>query len=200
MTQPPGFVDVDRPDYVFRLRKALYGLKIAPRAWYMELRTYLLTSGFINLVTDTSLFILKKDRSFVYMLIFVDDILVTGNDNVLLNQTLEGLAARFSVKEHEDLHYFLGIEAIRRSFGLHLNQRKYIVDLLVRTNMLGAKPVNTPMATSPKLTLHSGTRLSDATEYRGVVGSLQYLAFTRPDISFAVNRLSQYMHAPTSEH
>lgn len=66
--------------------------------------------------------------------------------------------------------------------------------------MVGAKPVSTPMATSPKLTLHSGTRLQDPTEYRSTVGSLQYLAFTRPDLSFAVNRLSQYMHAPTFEH
>ena len=200
MQQPPGFIDADRPNHVCRLRKALYGLKQAPRAWYVELRNYLLQIGFLNSIADTSLFILKKGRSIIYMLIYVDDILVTGNDNVLLNQTLAALATRFSVKDHEDLHYFLGIEANRGPAGLHLSQRKYVLDLLARTNMLGAKPVTTPMATVPKLTLHTGTRLSDPTEYRAVLGSLQYLAFTRPDLSYAVNRLSQFMHSPTTDH
>ena len=200
MTQPPGFVDADHPNYVCRLRKALYGLKQAPRAWYIELRNFLLQAGFINSVADTSLFILKKGRSFVYMLVYVDDILVTGNDNELLQYTLDAIANTFSVKDHEDLHYFLGIEAKRGPFGLHLSQRKYTLDILARTNMLGAKPIMTPMATTPKLTLHSGTRLSDPTEYRAVVGSLQYLAMTRPDISYAVNQLSQFMHEPTSDH
>ncbi|XP_019098383.1 PREDICTED: uncharacterized protein LOC109131670, partial [Camelina sativa] len=134
------------------------------------------------------------------MLVYVDDIIVTGNDNALLNHTLEGLATRFSVKDHEELHYFLGVEAKRCSLGLHLNQRKYVLDLLGNTNMLGAKPVATPMATSPKLTLQSGTRLADPAEYRRIVGSLQYLAFTRPDISYAVNRLSQFMHQPSTDH
>lgn len=200
MCQPPGFIDKDRPNHVCRLRKALYGLKQAPRAWYIELRNYLITVGFVNSVSDTSLFILRKGRSIVYMLVYVDDILVTGNDVALLQQTLAALATRFSVKEHEDLHYFLGIEAKRVTTGLHLSQRKYILDLLTRTNMLSTKPVTTPMAASPKLTLHSGTRLPDPKEYRSVVGSLQYLAFTRPDISYAVNRLSQYMHMPTTDH
>lgn len=68
------------------------------------------------------------------------------------------------------------------------------------TKMIGAKPVTTPMATSPKLLRNSGAKLQDPTEYRSVVGSLQYLAFTRPDISYSVNKLSQFMHAPTADH
>lgn len=110
------------------------------------------------------------------------------------------LATRFSVKDPEDLNYFLGIEAHRTAAGMHLTQRRYILDLLQRCNMSDAKPVSTPMSTSPKLTAKSGTPLSDPTVYRSTVGSLQYLAFTRPDISYAVNRLSQYMHKPTSDH
>lgn len=200
MVQPPGFIDGDHPDYVCHLKKALYGLKQAPRAWCLELRNFLLSVGFQNSVADTSLFILKKGKSFIYMLIYVDDILVTGNDTVLIKETLDTLASRFSVKEHEELSYFLGIEAKRTPSGLHLAQRRYILDLLERTNMLSAKPVASPMASSPKLTLFTGTPLTDATQYRCVVGSLQYLAFTRPDISYATNRLSQFMHAPTDEH
>lgn len=83
---------------------------------------------------------------------------------------------------------------------MHLMQRKYVTDLLTKTNMLHSKPVSTPMASSPKLTLQSGAHHADPRQYRQVVGSLQYLALTRPDISYAVNRLSQFMHKPTSDY
>lgn len=76
-------------------------------------------------------------------------------------------------------------------------QRKYLLDLLTKTHMLEANPVSTPMAANPKLTLDSGTMLDDPHEYRTVLGRLQYLAFTRPDIAYVVNRLSQFMHRPT---
>lgn len=200
MVQPPGFIDKDRPHHVCHLKKDLYGLKQAPRAWYLELRAFLIGLGFQNSVADTSLFILKRGSSFIYMLIYVDDILITGNDNALISDILTALATRFSVKDHEELSYFLGIEAKRVSAGLHLTQRRYILDLLSRTNMLTAKPAATPMAATPKLTLLYGTILPDATEYRRVVGSLQYLAFIRPNISYAVNKLSQFMHTPRTDH
>lgn len=98
-----------------------------------------------------------------------------------------------------ELSYFLSIEAIRTKDGLHLNQRKYILVLLTKMNMQDAKPVTTPMATTPKLTL-AGEPHSTPTEYRTLIGSLQYLAFTRPDVAYAVNRLSQFMHGPTTDH
>lgn len=79
-------------------------------------------------------------------------------------------------------------------------QRKYVRDLLHKTNMLTAKPVSTPLPTSSKLTLHSGPSHDNPTEYRMVMDSLQYLSFTRPDIAYAVNRLSQFMHKPTTDH
>ena len=200
MDQPPGFIDADNPTHVCRLRKAIYGLKQAPRAWYTELRTFLLSLGFVNSLSDTSLFVLQQGSSFVYLLVYVDDILVTGNSKNDIQRILTLLAARFSVKDAEDLNYFLGLEAHRTSKGLHLSQRKYILDLLHRYNMLNAKAVTTPMASSPKLTLFSGTPMSDPTEFRKLVGSLQYLSFTRLDIAYAVNRLSQFMHKPTEDH
>lgn len=136
----------------------------------------------------------------IYLLIYVDDILVTGNTNTGIQRVLALLADRFSVKDAEDLNYFQGIEAHRTSRGLHLCQRKYILDLLNKYGMTNAKPVTTPMASSPKLHLNSGVSLSDPTKYRRLIGSLQYLQFTRLDIAFAVNRLSQFMHRPTEEH
>lgn len=92
MSQPPGCIDKDRPNHVCHLKKTLYGLKQAPRAWYMELRNYLLSVGFKNSVADTSLFVLKNGNSYVYMLIYVEDILVTGSDRGLIQATLTALA------------------------------------------------------------------------------------------------------------
>lgn len=200
MSQPPGFVDRDHPDYVCRLLKPIYGLKQAPRAWYTSLKQYLLQIGFVNSLADTSLFIRSHNNHYTYVLVYVDDIIVTGSDFAQVREVLSSFADRFSIKDPVDLHYFLGIEATRTPQGLHLMQRKYILDLLAKTNMTDAKPVMTPLATHPKLTLHGGTVLVDATQFRSIVGSLQYLAFTRPDISYAVNRLSQFMHRPTDAH
>lgn len=200
MDQPPGFIDQDHPDHVCRLRKAIYGLKQAPRAWYNELQSYLLSLGFSNSLADTSLFVLKRGQELVYLLVYVDDILVTGNSKPAINRILQLLATRFSVKDPEELNYFLGLEAHRTSKGLHLSQRKYILDLLHKYDMITAKPVTTPMASAPKLTLFSGTPLADPKKYRQLLGSLQYLQFTRLDIVYALNRLSQFMHKPTDDH
>lgn len=133
------------------------------------------------------------------MLVYVDDILVSSSDSSLVQQVISALSNRFSIKDMGNLSYFLGIETIRTPQGLHLRQKKYITDLLVKANMLHAKPVATPLPTHPKLSLNSGSVLSDPNEYRKLVGSLQY-TLTRPDISYAVNRLSQFMHRPTTEH
>lgn len=200
MAQPSGFIDKDRPTHVCRLRKAIYGLKQAPRAWYMELKQHLLNIGFVNSLADTSLFIYCHGTTLVYLLVYVDDIIVIGSDPNSVDAVLTSLAERFSIKDPTDLHYFLGIEATRKKQGLHLMQRKYIIDLLAKHNMLDAKLVATPLLTSPKLTIHSGSKLDDPSAYRSVVGSLQYLSFTHPNIAYAINRLSQFMHQPTSDH
>jgi histone deacetylase 1/2 len=200
VTQPPGFIDPDRPHHVCRLKKALYGLKQAPRAWYQELRNFVCSLGFTNSLADTSVFVYINDIQIVYCLVYVDDIIVTGSSDALVMAFITALSRRFSLKDPTDLVYFLGIEATRTSQGLHLMQHKYVYDLLSRMKMLDAKPVSTPMATHPKLSLYSGIALDEPGEYRTVIGSLQYLAFTRPDIAYAVNRLSQFMHRPTDIH
>ncbi|RVW92402.1 Retrovirus-related Pol polyprotein from transposon RE1 [Vitis vinifera] len=200
MSQPPGFIDRDHPHHVYKLRKAIYGLKQAPRAWYHELRQFLLQFGFINSIADTSLFIFNNHGTILYLLVYVDDIIITGNNVEAAQTFIQQLSQRFSLKDLGPLTYFLGVEVTSHTNGIFLSQRKYIADLLNRTHMTEAKPAPTPLATSPILTLQSGTPLSDPTEYRTVVGSLQYLSLTRPDIAYTVNKLSQFMHQPTSDH
>uniref|UniRef100_A0A2N9I718 Integrase catalytic domain-containing protein n=1 Tax=Fagus sylvatica TaxID=28930 RepID=A0A2N9I718_FAGSY len=199
MQQPPGFVDQDHPSYVCKLRKAIYGLKQAPRAWYHELRTFLLHSGFKNSHADTSLFVLTTAGQKMYILVYVDDLIITGDNTKMIDSFVDGLAHRFSIKDLGQLSYFLGVEVVPNQQGILLSQRRYILDILARTHMQDAKPVLTPIPTSPPL-LKSGTALPDPTEYRTIVGSLQYLLITRPDLAFAVNKLSQYMHTPTTDH
>lgn len=203
VSQPPGFIDPDRPHHVCLLKKALYGLKQAPRAWYLELRNYLLNMGCTNSVADTSVFTYINGENIIYILVYVDDIIVTGSSKNLVQGVIYVLSSRFSLKEPTDLSYFLGVEATRTSAGLHPMQRKYIIDLLTMTNMLDSKPVTTPLPVSPKLTLQSGRVLDDPRSYRMVVGSLQYLAITRPDISYTVNRLylsCGYSHSLSCEY
>ena len=172
MAQPPGFVDRDNPTHVCKLKKTIYGLKQAPRAWYLELRQFLIESGFTNFHVDTSLFILHSSDITIYLLVYVDDIIITGTNTNIIQRYINLLAQRFSIKDLGVLSYFLGIEVLTTPSGVLLTQRHYISDLLARTKMSSAKLVATPLVTDENLTLHSGTTLTNCTEYRTLVGSL----------------------------
>ena len=133
-------------------------------------------------------------------MVYVDDIIIIGDNDGFVQQFVTLLSQQFSLKDLGQLSYFLGVEVISHPHGLLLSQRRYILDLLAHTKMMVAKPVLTPLPTSPPITLHSGSPLSDPSEYRAIVGSLQYLLLTQPNIVFAVNKLSQFMHKPTLDH
>lgn len=182
-----------------QLNKALYDLKQAPRAWYKELRQHLLQVGFKNTISDSSLFNLHNNGNIIYLIVYVDDIIVTSNAPLFLEAFVNHLAARFSLKDLGELSYFLGVEVMPHPQGLFLSQKKYINEILCKANMEAVKLVATPLVTHPPLILH-GELLSDPTEYRQLIGSLQYLSLTRPDVAFAVNKLAQYMQRPTDQH
>jgi hypothetical protein len=126
----------------------------------------------------------------MYILIYVDDIIIISSSSLAMNRLLHQLQGDFAVKDLGNLGYFLGIEVHHTSTDLILTQHKYIQDLLLCTNMESSKGASSPMLPTEKLSLHDGEPLSseDATRYQSVVGALQYLSFTRPDISFSVNR------------
>lgn len=141
-----------------------------------------------------------KDNVTIYFLVYVDDLIITRNCESAIEKFVEQLSNRFSLKDLGQLHYFLGIEAIFTKGGLLLTQRKYIRELLDKYAMSDAKAMTTPMASSPNIKLVDGSQPIDETRYRQAIGSLQYLSLTRPDISFSVNKLAQYMHSPTELH
>ncbi|CAN1174147.1 Retrovirus-related Pol polyprotein from transposon RE2, partial [Linum perenne] len=200
MIQPPGFHDTAAPTHVCRLNRAIYGLKQAPRAWYNAITTFLITQGFVKTQSDASLFVYHQGPIILYFLIYVDDLLLTGNDAATIKLFQEQLSQRFSLKHLGHLNYFLGIEVIPTSEGFLLSQHKYITDILSRFQLLDAKPTPTPLSSTAHLSLHDKSPPTDSTRYRQALGALQYLIYTRPDIAFAVNKLSQYMHAPTTAH
>ncbi|KAA8525964.1 hypothetical protein F0562_007936 [Nyssa sinensis] len=158
--------------------------------WRMKIQ---FLDGLINVV-------LGSRGHIIYLLVYVDDLIITGNNPQLVDSFVITLAHRFSIKDLGQLSYFLGVEVIPNQHGILLSQRRYILDILARTKMTEAKPVLTPIPTSRPLMLTSGTPLTNPTEYRTIVGSLQYLLITRPDLAFIVNKLSQYMHKPTTNH
>ncbi|KAJ0435806.1 putative RNA-directed DNA polymerase [Helianthus annuus] len=199
MEQPKGFIDPQFPSHVCKLKKAIYGLKQAPRAWFHRLSLFLLNNGFSCSRADPSLFIYKRDTRMMYLLVYVDDLILTGNHQPTIKSFISCLNKEFAIKDLGKLNYFLGLEVTYTQNGLFLNQSKYTLDILTRAKMLDAKPAPTPLSTNVSF-VSTGTKFSDATFYRSIVGALQYLTITRPDISYAVNQVSQFLHAPTTDH
>ncbi|RVW54772.1 Retrovirus-related Pol polyprotein from transposon RE1 [Vitis vinifera] len=199
MEQPPGYVDPRHPLHVCKLKKALYDLKQAPRAWFQRFSSFLLKLGFFCSRAYTSLFVFTMKDDLIYLLLYVDDIILTGNNPTLINRFISQLHSEFAVKDLGPLSYFLGLEVSYIPDGFFLSQVKYATDILARAQLLDSKPVPTPMIVSQRLS-SEGTPFADPTLYRSLVGALQYLTITCPDLAHSVNSVSQFLHAPTEVH
>jgi hypothetical protein len=156
--------------------------------------------GFHTSKADSSLFIYSNESNLCYLLVYVDDLVITGNNPTLATTFIQQLGDMFSLKDMGPLHFFLGVEVIPTKVGLFLTQHKYIRELLANSNMSGAKDISKPLSTTQSLQLVDGIAAVDNSEFRRIMGSLQYLSLTRPDISFALNKLFQFMHKPTTTH
>jgi hypothetical protein len=152
-TQPVGFVDPAHPDLVCKLNKSLYGLKQPPQAWYSRFTTFLCSQGFVEAKSDMSLFILRHGPDTAYLLLYVDDIVLTASSSDLLRRIISCLQQEFAMKDLGALHHFLGITVERRPQGLFLHQRQYTVDILECAGMADYKPCATPMDTQGKLSI-----------------------------------------------
>lgn len=200
MEQPKGFESKSHPSYVCKLKKALYGLKQAPRAWYGKIAEFLVQSGYLMTPADSSLFVKTREGKVAIVLVYVDDLIITGDHVEEIQQIRGNLSVRFQMKELGELNHFLGLEVERAKDGLFLCQQKYAQDLLDKYGMLDCKPISTPMEVNIKLCATEGKDLDDSTMYRQLVGSLIYLTLTRPDITYAVGVVSRYMQTPKKPH
>ena len=191
MAQPPGFSDPSNPHLVCKLHKSLYGLKQAPRAWNDRFTSYLPSLGFTSTFSDSSLFVKNLEAGIIILLVYVDDIIITGSDLVAIKAVIMSLASEFEIKDLGELHFFLGVQVSHSSTGLFLSQSTYIHDLLVKTDMLTAKACATPCLPYQRLLKDDGMPFGDPSLYRSIVGALQYL--TRPDIAFSVHQVCQFV-------
>ena len=201
MKQPQGFIDPSYPSHVCKLVKSLYGLKQAPRAWNSKFTSYLAVVGFHASASDTSLFVKKDESDITILLLYVDDIILTGSNPVKIQTVIQDLSTIFELKDLGQLTYFLGLQVQYKTDGsVFVSQSKYIKDLVHKAGMDSCKPANTPCKPHHQMLQSEGQLLTDPTVYRSIVGSLQYLTFTRPDIAFAVNTVCQFMSSPTDIH
>ncbi|KAL0641314.1 hypothetical protein Bca4012_102595 [Brassica carinata] len=204
MLPPPGLEHLVKPGNVLRLKKAIYGLKQSPRAWYRKLSTTLNGRGFRKSELDHTLFTLVGPSGIIVVLVYVDDLIITGSDKAGIKATKEFLKSVFDIKDLGEMKYFLGIEICRSKEGLFMSQRKYTMDMLKETGVLGGKIAKTPLEEGYKVLregeVEENQLFEDAKLYRRMVGKLIYLTITRPDICFAVNQVSQHMQAPKVHH
>ncbi|PKU69703.1 Retrovirus-related Pol polyprotein from transposon TNT 1-94 [Dendrobium catenatum] len=197
MKQPQGFIDPNQPTAVCKLHKSLYGLKQASRQWFQKLTDFLQHRGFRFSLSDPSLLLYIKNSVQIYFLIYVDDIIVTGNNNDAVQCLLKDLHSAFALKQLGTINLFLGIQVQQHPQGLFLSQAHYAAKLLNTAGLTDCKTALSPMPPSSKHSNRNTQLFSDPSLYRRLAGSLQYLSITRPDIAFATNRVCQHMQSPT---
>ena len=171
-----------------------------PRAWNDRFTSFLPTLGFHHRYLDSSLFVKYLDVGVIILLVYVDDIIITGSDSNVINQVIAALTTEFQITDMGDLHFFLGVQIVHTLAGLFLSQSNYIHDLLFKTDMYTAKPYATPYLPYQRLLKDDGEPFDNPSLYRNIVGALQYLTFTRPDIVFAVYQVCQFMQHPFVDH
>jgi hypothetical protein len=185
---------------VCHLKKSIYGLKQSPRAWFDKFSKAVVSHGMTRNQADHSVFFKKTRTGIVILVVYVDDIVITGSDKEGIQILINHLSSSFLTKDLGKLRYFLGIEVARSKAGISLSQRKYTLDILQDTGYLGSKPVATPMEPNLKLMPDEGDFVDDPDTYRRLVGKLIYLTITRPNISYAVSIVSQFMTNPRVPH
>ncbi|XP_018507040.2 uncharacterized mitochondrial protein AtMg00810-like [Pyrus x bretschneideri] len=169
-------------------------------AWNERFTSFLPSLGFLSTYADSSLFVKTVGTSVVILLLYVDDIIITGSATQAINAVIQSLTHEFDIKDLGPLHYFLGIQIVQKEDGVFLSQDKYVTDLLLKSEMLLSKPCATPCLPYNRLLKDDGKPYNNPALYRSLVGALQYLTFTRPDISFAVHQVCQFMQCPMESH
>uniref|UniRef100_A0A2N9FWB6 Uncharacterized protein n=1 Tax=Fagus sylvatica TaxID=28930 RepID=A0A2N9FWB6_FAGSY len=172
----------------------------APRAWFAKFSSTVSRLGFSISSYDSALFLRRTGKGTILLLLYVDDIIITGDDLSGIQELKAFLSQNFEMKDLGHLSYFLGLEITSSDDGFYLTQAKYTSDLLSRAGLTDHKILDTPIEFNARLTPSSGELLPDPTLYWQLVGSLIYLTVTRPDISYAVHQVSQFMSAPRSTH
>ncbi|CAA7399927.1 unnamed protein product [Spirodela intermedia] len=201
MTLPPRYEGNHSSNLVCKLKKFFYGLKQSPRTWFGRFIVAMKKLNYKQSNPDHTLnFKHSSSRGVTVLLVYVDDIIITGNDEGEIQNLSNCLAQEFDVKTLGRLKYFLGIEVAYSSKGIFISQQKYITDLLAETGKSGCKPANTPIDPNQKLCMADEENSINREMYQRLIGRPLYLTHTRPDISYQVSILSQFTHQPKECH
>jgi hypothetical protein len=198
--QPLGFKDSEYPSHVYKLSKALNGLKQAPRAWYECLRDFLLSNGFKVSKAYPTLFTKTIDKDLFICQIYVDDIIFGSTNKSSCEEFSRIMIQKFEISMMGELKYFLGFQIKQLQEGTFICQTKYIQDILKKFGMKNAKPIKTPMGTNGHLDLDTGGKSVDQKVYRSMIGSLLYLCASRSDIMLSVCMCARFQANPKEVH
>nr|GFC50331.1 uncharacterized mitochondrial protein AtMg00810-like [Tanacetum cinerariifolium] len=194
------FIDADHPSHVFKLKKALYRLKQAPRAWYDKLSTFLLQNHFFKGTTDPTLFISRFVDDILVVQVYVDDIIFGSTHPRYTRLFSDLMKSRFEMSMMGEMTFFLGLQVNQSPCGIFLNQSNNVLEILKKYVMESCDPVDTPMGIKDKLEIDQNGTLVDATKYRSMIGALMYLTSSRPYIVHATCLCDRYQAKPTEKH
>ena len=198
--QLEGFAVKRHENKVYLLKKALYGLKQAPRAWYNRIDEHLLDLGFVKSLSESTLYVKGDQANLIVISLYVDDLLVTGNNAELIQQFKEDMMQVFEMTDLGEMSYFLGTEIKQEEDKIFICQRKYAKEILKKFNMENYKSMSTTMCQKEKLCKEEGVEQAGETLYRSLMGCLMYLTATRPDILHVVSVLSRFMNCASESH
>jgi hypothetical protein len=200
VAQPPGYVVAGKENAVLHLKKALYGLRQAPRAWYAKLDDTLSNLGFARSPVEHAVYRRGSNTSFLLVGVYVDDLIITGTDAVAIAEFKEQMKELFKMSDLGLLSYYLGIEVKQSENGITLCQQNYACKILEQAGLANCNSCQTPMECRMKLAKEEGAEVVDASLYQSIIGSLRYLVNTRPDIAHAVGMVSRFMEKPGPAH
>jgi len=200
MEIPDGFPGCDDSSKVCKINRALYGLKQSPKAWYDRISKWLQEHGLTQSKSDCNLYFCRRNGKLTILLLYVDDLIITGDDQETISKLKTTLQQEFEMTDLGDANSYLGVDIHRQPTGIFINQKGYITKLLEKFNLQNCNPTNIPIDPKIHLQKEMGTGQADPELYRSLVGSLIYLTHTRPDLSYAVSCVSRYMQAPENAH
>ena len=198
MKYPNGYIS--DPYLVCKLKKSLYSLEQTPREWYSKMDAFLLSQKFQRCISDPNVYIQKYDVHFIIIVLYFDDLLITGNIVASISTIKIALHNAFEMNDLGLLKQFLGLEIEQNFDGIMVTQSKYISNLLVNFNMDECKATPFPFLSRINLEEGKSTPPMDCTIYRQLIGSLLYLTHSQPDICYAMNVVSRYMQQPRDLH
>jgi hypothetical protein len=198
--QTPGFEDDKKSNHVYKLKKALYGMKQVPRAWYERLRDFLFSKGFIMGKVGTTLFTKKISNGLFVLQIYVDDIIFGSTNQDFCEEFGKMMANEFEMSMIGELSYFLGLQINQLKNGIFVSEGKYIKYMLKKFGMEDAKAISTSMGTNGNLDSDANGNMVDQKLYRSMIESLLYVTTSRPDVMFSVCMCARFQTSPRESH